>query len=317
MNFKSLTTAVSKTAKTMKLKTIAHSPELLVGAGIIGLVGAGVLACKQTLKADDILKEHAELLNCIKTVNEDPDIPTEEYSTSDYRRDLTRLYMKTAVAFAKLYGVPFALGLASIAAILNGHKILAKRFSAVSAAYAMLDKAHKEYRARVSDELGVDVDKHFAYGTALDALKVDEVVDKNGNKTEISSYDFNKDLYQFDSYGPYACMFDECSREWIKDSRVSNYDHLCRIEEECNEKLRANGHLFLNEVLDALDIPRKPVGQHVGWVYDLNDSTRDSHVDFGFLSSKGDVDKKRAFITGDERSIILDFNCDGVIWNLI
>ena len=51
-----------------------HSPEILVVSGVIGLVGAAVLACKSTLKAQDILKETKGSLEDIATVVNDENI---------------------------------------------------------------------------------------------------------------------------------------------------------------------------------------------------------------------------------------------------
>ena len=37
-----------------------HSPEILVVSGIVGMVGAGALACKATLKVNEIVDEQKE-----------------------------------------------------------------------------------------------------------------------------------------------------------------------------------------------------------------------------------------------------------------
>jgi hypothetical protein len=86
-------------------------------------------------------------------------------------------------------------------------------------------------------------------------------------------------------------------------------------QQYANDKLRANGHLFLNEVYDMLGIPRTKAGQVVGWVYDAENPIGDNYVDFGIY----DIHREtvRNFVNGYERTILLDFNVDGNIWDLM
>ena len=86
-------------------------------------------------------------------------------------------------------------------------------------------------------------------------------------------------------------------------------------QQYANDKLIAQGHLFLNEVYDMLGLPRTKAGAIVGWVYDDNNAVGDNFVDFGIY----DVHRETArdFVNGYERSILLDFNVDGVIYDLI
>ena len=72
--------------------------------------------------------------------------------------------------------------------------------------------------------------------------------------------------------------------------------------------------MFLNEVYDALGIPLTKAGQVVGWIYNPNDKTINSYVDFGIFNQNK---QSNLFVNGYERSIKLDFNVDGVIWNSV
>ena len=73
--------------------------------------------------------------------------------------------------------------------------------------------------------------------------------------------------------------------------------------------------MFLNDVYDALGIPRSKAGQVVGWIYDEKNPNGDNFVDFGIydLYKEG----SRDFVNGYERTIWLDFNVDGPILDLI
>ena len=86
-------------------------------------------------------------------------------------------------------------------------------------------------------------------------------------------------------------------------------------QEFANEKLRLKGHLFLNDVYDMLDIPRTKAGQIVGWVYDEKNPVGDNYVDFGIYELYSDANRR--FVNGLEPVILLDFNVDGNILDLI
>jgi hypothetical protein len=77
-----------------------------------------------------------------------------------------------------------------------------------------------------------------------------------------------------------------------------------------NDLLNARGHVFLNEVYDMLGIERTSAGAVVGWVR----GNGDNEIDFGVLN---DLHSGQRFINGDERSVLLDFNVDGVVYDLI
>ena len=64
-----------------------------------------------------------------------------------------------------------------------------------------------------------------------------------------------------------------------------------------------------------LGIPKTKAGQVVGWVYDPEHPVGDNYVDFGLFDL--DRERVRRFVNGDERNILLDFNVDGNIWELM
>ena len=82
-----------------------------------------------------------------------------------------------------------------------------------------------------------------------------------------------------------------------------------------NDILKSKGHLFLNEVYDMLSIPRTKAGQVVGWIYDEKHPVGDNFVDFGIYDIYNE--RARDFVNGYERTILLDFNVDGNILDMI
>lgn len=298
-----------KTYKKVELKAIKHSPEILAGVGVVGVVGSLVMACKATTKLSDVLEESKEQLDKIKEVAADPAYE-EKYSQDDAKKDTTITYVQTAMKVTKLYAPSVILCASSLGCLLASNNILKKRNAALSAAYMTIDKSFKEYRKRVSDRFGEEIEKEIRYN-----IKAEEVVtsvDENGNEvTEtVKVMDGTDDP---NSYSDYARFFDESCAAWQNDAEY-NLTFLKAQQQYANDLLKARGRLFLNEVYRMLGIDETKAGQVVGWVYNPDNPTGDNFVDFGIYNMQRE--RVRAFVNGYEPNILLDFNVDGVIWNL-
>ena len=297
-----------KTYKKVELKAIKHSPEILAGVGVVGVVGSLVMACKATTKLSDILEESKEQLDKIKEVAADPAYE-EKYSQDDAKKDTTITYVQTAMKVTKLYAPSVILCASSLGCLLASNNILKKRNAALSAAYMTVDKSFKEYRKRVADRFGEEVEKEIRYN-----IKAEEItkVDENGNEvTEtVKIMDGTDDP---NSYSDYARFFDESCAAWQNDAEY-NLTFLKAQQQYANDLLKAKGRLFLNEVYRMLGIDETKAGQVVGWVYNPDNPTGDNFVDFGIYNMQRE--RVRAFVNGYEPNILLDFNVDGVIWNL-
>lgn len=303
---------VSRKMYRIGFKVQKHSPEILMGAGIVGAVTSAVMACKATLKLDDVLAESKETVDKIHEVSENPDMIAEgkEYTEDDMKKDLTIVYAKAGLKVAKLYAPAIVLGGVSIAAIVSGHQILRKRNIALAAAYTAIDKGFKEYRGRVIDKFGEELDKELKYG--IKAKEVEEtVVDENGKEKKVKK---TVETVGQNTGSPYAKFFDESCRGWTKDPEY-NLMMVRDVQDYANRLLKIKGHLFLNEVYDLLGIQRTSAGQVVGWIYDESNPIGDNYVDFGIYDLHDEA--KRNFVNGYERTILLDFNVDGDILNMI
>lgn len=303
---------VTRSLHRVGFKFKKHSPEILVGAGIVGVVGSAVMACKATTKLDEVLAEPKEKIEKIHELMENPDMVPEgkEYTEEDGKKDLTIMYTQTAVKVAKLYAPAVILGTVSIAAILSGHHILRKRNLALTAAYATIDKGFKEYRGRVIERFGEELDKELKYN--IKAKEIEEtVVNEDGSETTVKK---TVNVADPNVTSDYARFFDNGCTGWTKDPEY-NLMFLKDQQRYANDLLKSRGHLFLNEVYDMLGLPRSTAGAIVGWVYDEKHPVGDNFVDFGIYDLYDE--KKRDFVNGYERSILLDFNVDGEIYKLI
>jgi hypothetical protein len=260
------------------------------------------LACRATLKVGEVLEQHEA---ATKKLLNDPKYQHD----GDQAKDLAKLKVRLAVDIVKPYLLPLGLGVVSIAALTGSHVILTKRNGAIMAAYAGLDRAFKEYRSRVSDEFGNDVDRRLSAG-ASEFLTEEKLADGS------VLIDSKKELDGRFGGSAYAVVFDELSSKFSREPG-RNAMTIQMIQNYANDKLRAHGHLFLNEVMDMLGLPRTKAGAVVGWFYDPKNekSTGDNYVDFGVFT--GDDEWIEAFLDGKESIVVLDFNVDGIIYDKI
>lgn len=286
-----------------------YSPEILVGLGVIGTISSTIMACKATTKLSGLLEDSKQEIDTIKRCSEDPAL-AEKYSEQDAKKDLTLVYTQTGIKIAKLYLPAVTLGVASLACLIGSNNILRKRNIALAAAYTTVDKSFKEYRKRVTDRFGEEVERQIRHN--IKAQEIEEtILDEDGNEKKITK---NVETCEIDGYSEYSRFFDDGCTGWEKDAEY-NLVFLKAQQQYANDLLRSKGHLFLNEVYDMLGIPRSKAGQVVGWIYDPENPIGDNYVDFGIY----DVNKRgsRDFVNGYERTILLDFNVDGNIWDLM
>ena len=283
----------------MKLKK--HSPEILVVAGIAGTVVSAVLACKATTKVAEILDETKGTLDTIHEGMETGAINGQEYTTDDGKKDTVVVYAQTGVKLAKLYGPAIILGTLSITSILASNNILRKRNVALGAAYAAIDKSFKEYRGRVIERFGEQVDTELKYGIKAKKFEEIEVDPETGKEKKVKKTVMVADP---NLQSDYAVYFDSKSRNYETNPDY-NRMFLKAQQAFANDKLQTRGHLFLNEVLDDLDLPRTPAGQIVGWTKD----GPDGYVNFRIVEVEREIEDGR-----HEPALLLDFNVEGNIW---
>jgi len=269
--------ALQRTLSRSALKLQKYSPQILTAVGIAGLVTAGVIAAKNTLKLEETLENSRERLDIVKTHPEAT------------QADINTAYVKNVYDLAKLYAVPVTLSVASIVSILVGHKILHQRNLALIAAYKGLEQAFSEYRKRVVEEYGEDVDEKFRYG-------IRDVTEVGEDGKKVKSQTVNPPS------SDYIMEFGPDNDNWGRHEH--NLFYVTRAQNYFNDLLRVKGHVFLQDVTRHLGLPDSKVGAVTGWVYDKG--TGDDYIDFGIK----DLQESHGYI-------LFDFNVDGVILDLI
>lgn len=280
-----------------------HAPELLLGAGIATGAACTVVACKKTLKLKETV---APCKAAIEEIREKGETDA-EYKAKEYKKDLTKAYLQASGKIAKLYSLPVALGGCSLACVLSGHKILKGRYAAMSAAYLSVNTAFNQYRGRVKDELGADMDRHFRFGTEMREVTVEEVDPETGKTKKVKKNVEVIDEGILNKHSVYAVSFDAANPNWSPYPEY-NKTFLTILQAQLTDRLRIEGFLYLNDVLDALGFDKTLEGQVMGWIYNPSDPTKACYVDLGI--SNCEEQHNRALLEGYEPSIILDFNVD-------
>lgn len=305
-----VSTSAAKFAGKAEFTIKKNSPEILLGAGIVGFVGTIVLACRATCRADEVLEFHRRKIKDIEDAKEIADADPEgemSYDIEIYRQDKAIRYLKTTGSLAKLYAPTVAVGALSLACILTSRNIMQKRYLGVVAAYNGLSAAFEEYRKRVRDEYGEGLDKHFRYGTTYEELPV---YDENGKKTKEKEQVENTETGMVIPNDDSCRFFDSSNPNWDKNPTFSMM-WLRGQQNILNDILHTRGHVFLNEVYDALGFPHTPQGAVLGWI----DGEGDNCIDFGLYDQN--KENVRRFVNGVDNVIMLEFNHDGVIWDKI
>lgn len=287
------------------LKAKKHSPEIMLGLGVVGVVASTVLACRATLKLNEVLEEKEETMEKINEYVEENGY-SDKYTEQDKAKDTTIVYAQTAVKVAKLYAPAVVLGVASLGSILYSHKILSGRNVAVSAALAASTKGFNEYRKRVVERFGEEVDRELRYDIRYEEVEK-TVTDKKGKEKTV------KETVEVAHAEPsiYARCFDEGCAQWTKDPECNRIT-LQNLQNYANDRLRLKGYLFLNEVYQMIGFEETKAGQIVGWFYDPENPELQNHVDFGIFTTFNS-----RFVNNLERSVWLDFNVDGNILDMI
>lgn len=271
-----------------------HAPAIFTGLGVASLVGSNVASGWATLKAKEIMEEDIS------------EIPEEERK----RAALGKLAKVAGYYAPAVVATGLGVGL-----VVKGHMVQGDRLSKAMAAYSALSTSVASYRAAVED----------AYGS-----EEEELLWNGAKKVKTDTYDVPEDGGKPKKHkttvvmrgkkpgSPYATIFDDVSRDWTNNRENNLYFLKCQ-NAWANDRLRRRGYLFLNEVLESLDLPYNPAGQFVGWIDEAYEGSRDGIVDFGIQWAYLEEELELAQAEGrnPEPSIWLDFNVDGEIWNHI
>lgn len=277
-------------ARTVGRVVYNNADKILLGAGIGFIVGGTVSAALETTQLSDIFEDHKR---CLAEAKE---------KTENRGKEIAIVYRDTAIDLLKAYGPCVLLTGLGIGCILGSHYILTSRYTALTAAYAVLDKSFDDYRGRVRDAVGAE--KEYDIYNDVNEIEVTELNEKGKTKT-------HKEKLYNGSNSPYSWIFDESNPNWQKDPSL-NEMFLEQRQEWFNRRLDKNGIVTLAEVLFELDLVQSKEDLPT-WAFNMvwtkSNPDGDGYIDFGHRASM-------EFMSHREPSVWLNFNCDGILSKL-
>lgn len=216
---------ISTIMKGARLWMSKHSPEILTGLGIAGMITTTVLAVKATPKA----------LKLIEKEKEDLQLQPEDKLT----------VVETVKAAWKPYIPAAVTGTVSVACLVGASSVNLRRNTALAAAYHLSETALTEYKEQVIDTIGKNKEKNIR--DKVDKAKIER--DPVSDKEVIITGD-----------GDTLC-YDYHSGRYFKTS----IDKLKKIENELNAKLLREDYISLNDFYDELGLSFTQMGDDLGW----------------------------------------------------
>lgn len=315
----SIFSSAAKFGSNLIQKVKFRSPELLIGAGVVGLIGAAVVAVRRGVRWHSAAK--AEIVHDLETIKKAEGSP--QYTREDKVQDYARVIGKGVWSFTQIYGPSVAAGVASVVSILAGTGVLKGRLAAMTSAAATAQAALERYRSRVREKLGEDADYEFAYEVSAKKAKIKH---EDGTKESLVTYHLVPSSGEWMAASPYSRLWDENAMEWCANRDIQ-FLTLRSLENHFNQELNARGVVFLNDVYKALGLPMSKDAALVGWVKDyetpkmaklaaeLGRVPGDGVISFNVFENESP--SARAYLAGDDDRVVLDFNVDGVIYDLI
>lgn len=296
-----------------------NKDKILLAGGLVTGLGTVIFASRGTLKANDILKEYKINSKSIKTCTN----VVEGYEGSiDHKTDILMNTVGTGGKIVKAYAPAIVLGAASTACFIGEHCVMQKKVNnlektvaGLSAAYIAVDQAFKRYRKRVVDKYGEEVDRKLRY--EIEDETVEEVDEKGKTKKVKKQYtnaEFNKDefiiFWNGDNHNR-AFMWKDPMKfkpDWDANTRVA-----LGIQKTLNDRLRYNGKVYWNEVLEEFDMDKTDNGQIWGWKLDDDDPLNEKQkIKLGINSPIN----RRLMDGTEEEVMILEPNLDGIVVKL-
>ena len=216
---------LSKTFRDVKMSLSKHSPEILIGIGITGMLTTTVLAVKATPKAITLIEEKKKELDVDKLT------PVETVKTA------WKCYIPAAIS-----------GVAATACIICSNSVHAKRYSALATAYKISETAFTEYRDKVIETIGEKKER-----TVRDKVSKDQVDNNQVHKTDII----------ITGKGNTLC-FDPLSHRYFYSDLEKIHRAANKLNYEINTCPFDDG-VTLNSFYYEIGLPSTTVGKNLKW----------------------------------------------------
>lgn len=232
----------SRVMKSVQTTVVKHSPEILTGLGIAGMVSSTVLAVRATPKALILIEDEKRRQN-----NENMDRAEAEGQEVCQHVDKLKLWEVVKTTW-KCY-IPSTVTCAmSIACLIGASSVNARRNAALATAYTLSENALKEYQEKVVETIGEKKEQAVRDAIAKDRIEKDPVSTKEVIITEKGN----------------TLCYDAISGRYFK----SDIDKLRKAENYLNRQMMNDLYISLNDFYDEVGLPHTRTGNDLGWKLD-------------------------------------------------
>jgi hypothetical protein len=219
---------LSAILKTTQAAIAKHSPEILTGVGIAGMITSAALAVRATPKALTLIEErHADL-----GLEQGEKLPPAEVVKTTW----------------KCYIPAVLTGLTSAACLIGANSVHARRTAALATAYKLSETALTEYQERVIEEVGEKKERIIRDKVAEKCIKNDPVTNH-----EVIVTGKGSTLCYDGTFGRYF---------------RSDIDTIRKAVNKVNRDLVTDMYVSLNEFYDEIGLSHTKIGDDLGWNFD-------------------------------------------------
>ena len=216
---------LSKVARNVRVSVTKHSPEILLGVGIAGMVTTTVLAVRATPKALQLIEQKKYELD------------TDTLTPMDTIKATWKCYIPAAVS-----------GVTSVACLIGSNSVNAKRNAALATAYKLSESAFTQYRDKVVETIGEKKER-----AVRDKISEEQIKNNPVTNTEIIVTGKGQTLF----FEPLSSRYFYSSIEKIRRAE-NEIDHRMLTNP-------FDDGVTLNDFYEEIGLPTTATGDMLGW----------------------------------------------------
>lgn len=220
---------LAKTAKSVQTAITKHSPEILTGIGIAGMLSTTILAVKATPKALRLIEKEEKLREEFN--------PVVPMTKLDIIKTTWKCYIPAAIT-----------GTMSVVCLVGASSVNSKRNAALATAYTLSETALREYKDKVVETIGEKKEQ-----VVRDAIAKDKVEKNPVTSNEVI----------ITGKGDTLC-YDAISGRYFK----SDIDKLNKSVNDLNRRMMDEMYVSVNDFFCEVGLNPVAVGEELGWNID-------------------------------------------------
>lgn len=225
---------VSNILKSVQTTMSKHSPEILIGVGIAGMITTTILAVKATPKALKLIEQEKEARKADREHGVDEQFAPEKISKTD-----------TVKLCWKCYAPAVLMGTLSVACLITSNSVSTRRAAALTTAYKLSETALTEYKEKVIETIGE---------------KKEQAIKEAINQNHIEKNPVSNHEVIVTGKGTTRC-YDKFSGRYFD----ADIDHIKKAVNELNRSMLLHDYVSLNDFYDELGLSHTNLGNELGW----------------------------------------------------